>query len=571
MIADFLSALLPRSFRASWESPRFDLNSPSAWEALTASTVSDAGVSVTHHSALRLASVWQAVSMISADTAGMTLNVYERLPDDDRKIDNEHAAQHLVAIDANPWESAYTFWRRIVAHACLWGNGYAWIERDESLMPIGLYTLLPDRTRMEYTKEGIPFYVTETDGKAEGLRFNEVLHIRGLSLETGCGLDLIDSAREAIGLALAAEGFSARFFSQGCQAAGILEIPATFSEKAANTLEEGFRRRTTGKDGWFKTAILRDGAKFHQLTINAEQSQTHELRTDQVRDVARYFNLPPSKLGVEDSVSYNSRENDRLAYLQSTLTPWMRTIAREGELKLLSKEERKLSRYLEHNTSNFAEADIQTLTNVLKAQREAGFITAGEARRKLNLPKRDDPSLETFGNPNTTPGKPAPEPEPKPEPGPPGPPGDPGKDGKDGPPGLPGPRGETGPVGPQGPPDESVFAALCEVEIRQYIATLGSFVRNQSKDAAKFQSLIEGKFSDRRGNFQEMLAPLARVKKADLDVAEVMFFKLLTAKLSTLLDPPYKAADLQENVQAVYAGFTVEAVAAMLKFFLGEE
>ena len=365
---------------------------------------SESGEQVTSLTALRFSPVWQCVDMISGDVASMTLNVYKRLDGDDREIDNKHPAQFLSSMRANEETDAWTFWRRLVAHALLWPGGFAWVERSPVTgNPVAFYNLLPDRTKaMRDDATGRLFYLTEIDGEPEVLFPNEVLHVKGLSINPDNALNLIHYARNAIGLGLAAEGLVSRFYKTGGQAGGILEIPASMSVKAAATLEEGFRKKYETKDSQFKSIVLREGAKFHAATIDAQRSQTHELRLDQMLAVAQFYKVPPSKLGLPGSVSYNSAEMAQLAYLQGCLNHWRMAVAGECNIKLLTETQlRNNTHYFEHNVSNIIELDFKTLTDTIIALRNAEIINANEGRRKLNLPKRKDSGGDEYLNPNT--------------------------------------------------------------------------------------------------------------------------------------------------------------------------
>jgi hypothetical protein len=112
-------------------------------------------------------------------------------------------------------------------------------------------------------------------------------------------------------------------------------------KKARDVVEKGFRDRTEGKNNWFKTVVLREGAKFHRTTFSMSDIEMSEQTEQQVRQVARVFNLPPSRLGLSDSVSYNSRAEDNQGYLDSTLSPYLVAIQQECTRKLLSKNEQK--------------------------------------------------------------------------------------------------------------------------------------------------------------------------------------------------------------------------------------
>lgn len=397
----------PRA-HGSLENPAVSLDDPAAWGALSGGHAADSGETVNHHSALSLAPVFQAVSIISGDAAAVRMRLYKQRPSGDKEPAQGDERDFVVHRRANPDTSAFEFWRRLMTHALLYPGGYAWIRWPKYYGGrLELYNLCPDRTGPAWDRNGRMFYVTEIDGELEPLQKDEVFHLKGLSLEHCRGLDLIAAARNAIGLALAAEKFGSRFFKHGAHAGGILEIPAAVTERAADQLEQGFRSRL-GADQWFRTVILRDGAKFHQTTVDAERSQLHQLREDQVRDVARFFNLPPYKLGVADSQSYNSVEQAQLHYLTGTLWHWLRAIIGEAELKLLLESELRAGTHLfEHDAEDVALPDVKTREEILEIRRRNEIISANEWRQKIGLSRRADKGGDEYANPNTKSGAPA--------------------------------------------------------------------------------------------------------------------------------------------------------------------
>lgn len=397
----------PRAY-GSLENPAVSLDDPAAWAALSGGFSAESGETVNHHSSLSLAPVFQAVSIISGDAAGVRMSLYKQLANGDNVVAVGDPRQFAVHRRANIETSANEFWRRLVAHACLWQNGYAWIRRVEGRPGlVEMYNLLPDRTKLERREDGSLVYWTEVGGELWPLHYRDVFHLKGLSIDTPLGFDLIHAARNAIGLALAAEKFSSRFFKHGAHAGGILEIPAAMTERAADQLEQGFRSRL-GSDQWFRTVVLRDGAKFHQTTVDAERSQLHQLREDQVRDVARFFNLPPYKLGVADSQSYNSVEQAQLHYLTGTLWHWLRAIASESDLKLLTETElRQETHAFEHDVDDLAGPDVKTREEILEIRRRNEIISANEWRQTVGYPRRKDKGGDSYENPNTKSAAPA--------------------------------------------------------------------------------------------------------------------------------------------------------------------
>lgn len=529
---------------ATVENPSVSLDDPEAWGDMFGGLSSGAGVKVSHRSALTLAAVWQAVSIISGDVAIATPNVFKRLDNEDREIDRGHPAQYLVSTEWNEVTSAFEGWRRLMAHALLWTNGYAYVKRrNRRGIPLEMYNLLPDRTA-PYWEDGDLYYATEVGGKMVTLFRQEVLHVKGLSIENGVGYDLVAKAREAIGLALAAEGFSSKFFANGAQAGGILEVPANMSPTAKSNLESGWAKKYTGQDNWFKTVILRDGAKFHQVTVDAQKSQMHQLREDQVRDIARFYNLPPSKLGLSDSVSYNSAEQSQISYVTGCLSHWLAAIRGESQIKLLTEPERKgRTHFIDHNTSKLIEPDAKTLNEVLGIQRANGVISPNEWRRKINMPQRTDPGGDEYGNPYTTSGN----------------------------------AGEGGPTGVS----QQVLSACRGVvadAIQRAARRSGSHARSLAKNGGTgLCEWIDAGAEDHRRLFMKTVKPSLDVAAAtqgiDDNGADCLcerFFSRLVGELEPLTQPPHKASELSSNTVRAMQDFENTIAAELLPLIFKE-
>lgn len=529
---------------ASLENPTMSLNDPAAWDEILGGSASTSGIKVSHESALSYAPVWQAVSIISGDVAVATLDLYKRMPGGDRDVDTENNAQQLVSTQWNEETSAFDGWRRLMLHALLWTNGYAYIRRANRLgEPLELLNLLPDRTTPRYDSNGKLFYITEVAGRLVPLFKEEVLHVKGLSIECGKGCDLVDKARNAIGLALAAEGSTSKFFANGMQAGGILEIPPNLTPKAKANLEEGWAKKYSGHDNWFKTVILRDGAKFHQVTIDAQKSQSHELREDQVRDVARFYNLPPFKLGISDSVSYGSAEQSQRVYLGG-LKHWFVAVSSECDIKLLKSEERK-DHFFEHNASKLIEIDFKTLNETLEIQRRNEIISANEWRRKVNLPKRTDKGGDEYVNPNI----------------------------KSAPPAASGAKNAE-----RDTRIRNAHRGLLSDAIDRMARRVTYNARRASKNPEKFCDWLDTGADEHRVVFDESVRPAVNVIAASGGVeaeplytsASTAFFSTLVASLNPFTEAPHKETDLATNVDRECKTFETTIAAAIIPLVIKE-
>lgn len=401
-----------REQRATLENPRYSIDDLAKNPDLFfGGSLSDSGIKVDHNGAFSLDPFWQATTKISGDIARLPLDIFYRGENDSREVDKLHPAWYLVSRQANDQTASFIFWRRILFHACVWGNGYAWIDRNGRGEPIGLYNLLPDRVRPEI-EAGQLRYIVSTE-MPNGTHWErplepaDVLHIQGPGHELWEGSETLKTAKNSLGLALSNQKYTSRFFNNGVRAGGILKIPPGMQPEAAKNLHEQFTKANTTENGWFKTIILRDGADFIKTSINPNEAQNNETAETSARNIARRFNMAPSLLGVAGSSSYGSVEADNQSYLDGTLAPWMRAVTSECWVKLLSKTQKRAdSHYFEHNTGALLTANILTRYQVYAIGLRNKVFAPNEVRamENMNPAPGGDQFLEAYGTGKGSPG-----------------------------------------------------------------------------------------------------------------------------------------------------------------------
>jgi HK97 family phage portal protein len=382
------------------ENPNLPLNAPGVWDEVFGDSFrSDSGISITAEKALTYAPFNRAVQLIAGDVAKLPRPVYKRRPDigdDARERDRGHRLNYILNVAANEETEAVKFWCRFMEDALIWSNGWARIMPDGTGSPAELVNLLPDRTCWERI-DGNLWCITEVGGRLIPLYPWEVLHIEG-PRPTGIMKPLYQMARNSIALGLAQEKFASKFFANGGRVGGILELPSTMGKPARDKVEEGFRASYDGADNPFKTVILRDNAKFHAAQQSPNDSQLVEATEAQTRAIAHWFNLPPSKLGLSDSVSYNSKAEDNQNYLDTTLAIWLTRIESACNFRLIS-ERQADSHFVEHNTSALLKMDLAKRAEAYTALIAARVMNPNEVRAKENMLPYD--GGDEFVNPNT--------------------------------------------------------------------------------------------------------------------------------------------------------------------------
>jgi len=388
--------------RSILDNPNISLNDPRVWAEIWGSGGgTETGDSMTHEKAFMFPAYYQACEIVAGGCAKIPVKRYQQDASGVRKEAVDGPLSDLLQLQPNEQETAFPFWRRVFNHGITWGNSYIWIERDGNRRPTALYTLLPDRTRIETLDDGFMFVVTEVVAQLKPLPLSDVLHIQGLGWKPTGGLDFAMIARNSIALGLAQEKFSSKFFKHGGRIGGVLELPATMDKKTKDTVEEGFRKTYEDSDVPFKTVILRENAKFHAAQQSPQDAQLVEATEGQVRQMCRWFNLPPSKLGLADSASYASKAEDNQAFIENTLAPWLIQRDQQCTVKLQSASERQ--RYwFENDPSELLRMKPQEQAVYLTTLTQAAIMNKNEARRVINLEPYE--GGDNFDNTNTASG-----------------------------------------------------------------------------------------------------------------------------------------------------------------------
>jgi HK97 family phage portal protein len=229
------------------------------------------------------------------------------------------------------------------------------------------------------------YCITEVGGMLESIPASEVLHIEGITLDGLAGESIIRMFREDFEKALAAKKFSSRFFKNGMSAGGFLQAPPNAKPEAIRKVQQKVDQHMSGPDNAFKTIVLRDGFRWHSTQVDPRNGQLTETHEEDARNIARIYNISPSRLGLKNSTSYNSEEMARRDYYDGALSHWCHAISSEFTTKLLTREERDAGMYIEHNINALLWADAKTRSEIAIAGIQNGRFSPNETRGWENL------------------------------------------------------------------------------------------------------------------------------------------------------------------------------------------
>ena len=379
------------------------------YEWLTGGNASAAGPAVTERTAMGIGAVYACVGLIGGAIASLPMHIYNRTDGQRSRADN-HPLWWLLNEQPCACMSAAVMWEFLTWSLLLHGDAFAVIQRASRMSPniVGFEPVHPLSVTVQEVEERLVYTVVDCD-ETLVLDQDDMLHIPGLGFDGKRGLSpLRFAARQAFGLALAADEYSSRFFSNGARPDYVVTVPGTMQKEQADLFRESWMARYAGVANAHIPAILTGGGDVKTLSLNPEDAQLIETRGFQAADIARFYGVPPHMIGLTDkATSWGSGiEQQSIGFIKYTLQRHLVKIEQEINRKCF----RTARNFAEFNTAGLERGDYQARNEgyriAVGRAGEPGWMTINEIRKLENLPPID-------GGDTLNPGGKANEPAPK--------------------------------------------------------------------------------------------------------------------------------------------------------------
>lgn len=346
------------------------------------------GVQIDADSAKTISAVFACVRVIAESIATLPLNMFERNADGSKMRMHKHPLQETLHSQANPFQTAVEFRELMTALALLRGSAFALIEdTDEATGACDLIPLHPDlmtvRYYGDYGQVRRYFYGMPQVEIPSG----NIFHLRGFD-----GIGIANVARESMALTKATEEYGQRFFGQGQRPIGFLSVPQNDKRVPMNNttyerVKEQIKEIYSGMKNSHQIAVLEDGVTWQAMGMTAEDSQFLETRRFQIEEIARWFRVPPHKIGHLDKATFSNIEQQSIEFVTDSLRPWLvrweQTIRRD-----LIREPGRF--FAEHNADALLRGDTTQRYAAYALAIDRGILSPNEVRERENLNPRED-------------------------------------------------------------------------------------------------------------------------------------------------------------------------------------
>jgi len=344
------------------------------------------GARVTEESAFKYSVAYAAMTLIADGISSLPPTAMKEL--EDGSMETRTNIPRWI-VKPHPELRRFDIWNQLMLSLLAWGNAYAMIiRRPTDNVIIALDVLDPDAVHVEWHPDKPYARRYKINSQGRWYDSSEIFHIQGPTLPgQAAGLSVIAQAREAIGLGLTLEEFGSRYFGQGSQAKIVIEMPQSVESSEAARIVKTYERFHKGPGNWHRPAIMSGGAKLHNISIPPDDAQFLESRQFQAIDVARWFRVPPHRVGIIGvQTSWGSGlAEENLAMLQHTYRPWITRF--EAALTSYSPGSDDAGTLIFLKTEALTRGTYGEQVENYTTLFEKGLITRDEGRIPLGFPK----------------------------------------------------------------------------------------------------------------------------------------------------------------------------------------
>lgn len=356
------------------------------------------GVPVTTDTALGVTAVLACARVVSEGVAALPLKVYQPRKGDPLRSEEARGSElwRVLTSRPNDWQTAFEFREALTLHAVLTGNGLAYKVRGDDGRLLELLPLPPGCVTIEQLRDySLRYHVTDARGAVLGVFGREsVLHLRGPTWDSVRGMNVVQQARNAIGLGIAAELGQGKLQANGGRVSGILKVPTNMSKEARDKLRDAWHETYAGPHNAGKTAVIDGLVEYEKIALDGQEAQTLETRRFQIEEICRAFKVFPQMIMHTDKAStYASAEAFFEAHVRHTLEPWLERWQQTLDRDVLDD---RGPLYCRFDTRSLTKANAKDRAQLVRTMVELGVYTRNEVREMEGLeplPGLDEPLL----------------------------------------------------------------------------------------------------------------------------------------------------------------------------------
>lgn len=279
-------------------------------------TKSKSGVSVSATSVMGISAWYRGVHWISETIASLPVHTYRRTPDLGRTRRANPVWMERPS-DQIPWFSLIEFVVMSLLHR---GNAFLFRTRGPSGQVVGLLPVHPDNVKFGVAGGLKVFSVKTADGEWTPMMSTQILHIPALSTDGYFGIDPIRALANPLGTVAAADQYAAGFYD-GTHLGAYITMPGALDKDKAEDVRKTFEKLHKGLSAAHEFGVIGDGAEYHTIGLDPQQTQLLQTRKWGVTEIARMLGVVPHKLYDLERATFSNIEQQAIEAVTDGIRP----------------------------------------------------------------------------------------------------------------------------------------------------------------------------------------------------------------------------------------------------------
>lgn len=281
------------------------------------------GVSVNSDSAMRLVTVYNCVKVLYNCISQMPCHLMQEV-DEVKSKATEHPLFKIIWKRPNRWMTAPDFWGMAMVHVATRGNFIAFKTRYgdkiKELLPVA-----PGRLQeiIQNSDFSLTYKILTPDGlTVKSYSQDQILHLRGMSLDGYTGLNPIEYQRESLGLKKAGEQFLAQYFGKGLHPSAVVTHPAQLSAKTHADMRAAMKEKYAGLAKAQDFMLLDENMTIQFPSIKLVDAQFLELMNMSEAQICGMFGVPLILVQAGSTpATYASSAQFKQSFVDYTIAP----------------------------------------------------------------------------------------------------------------------------------------------------------------------------------------------------------------------------------------------------------
>lgn len=347
------------------------------------------GVNMTEEKALGLSALWAAVRIKADMVATIPFQIYEIDDNGNRNLARNHPINRLIK-RPNKHLTSFQFRWTMQALLELNGNAFARIVRNPATYrPEELIIVKPSAVTIEQTVNDEIFYNFYDRGKYYHVPFTDMIHLRNFSCDGLKGISPIQTGKENLALAVAAQEFEASFFGNGAHLTGYLTYPGKLKKEQKLNIKESWETKYAGYRNTGRTPVLESGMEYKRIGLTPKESMLDDSRRLSIEDISRWFNVPLYMLSALDKMSFNNIEQIARDFVNKSLRPNATNWQEEINMKLLRHDE-IMTHESGFDFTELLKGDSEKMGEFIRTMINAGVMSIDDGRKMLSLNTKNE-------------------------------------------------------------------------------------------------------------------------------------------------------------------------------------